>query len=429
MQFAKPKYLILYFLLGIFLDACKQKDEVFPSISIIQPTTGTIYNVYDTVFVSVEAMDETELRSVNVRLVDANFVSIGITVSVSINASNSEGSAELIITDKQLETGTYHVVATAFDGINESHAYQEIRIIELPRERRGIFFSTQGQFGQIWRLDSLFSTVDSWVSPMQDIGKLCVNSRLDRITVAGNVSRELQTFDLANTSILWFDEAVNVTQIQRFTDLLCFENTVYAAFYDKEIRSYSASGSLTMNVLTGNYRPEVLYADDIFLVAGMTLVGGNTNHIFVFNRLSRVLLWQQQLPMNVKAICQLENDEVMLFGNDGNQARVLHYDIGNNAYWEPRQLPEGRILDAVKLESQRFGIAHETGLYSYTYNPNYLNQIGSIQYQDICFDVDYGTLIGATGNTLNEIHTTNGQLLSIITASDSITSLDIHYTK
>ena len=429
MQFAKLRYLIIYLLLVVFLDACKPKDEVFPTISIIQPTIGTIYNVYDTVFVGVEAIDETELQSVNVRLVDANFVSISVTKSVSINASNSEGFAELIITDKQLETGTYHVVATAFDGINESHAYQEIRIFELPQKRRGIYFSTQGQFGQIWILDSLFSAVESWVNPMQDIGKLCVNSRFDRITVVGNISRELQTFDLANTSVLWFDDAVNVGQIQRFTDLLCFENTVYAAFFDKEIRSYSASGALTMNELTGNYRPEVLYADDIFLVAGMTLVGGNTNHIFVFNRLSRVLLWQQQLPMSVKAICKLENDDILLFGNDGNQARVLHYDIGNNAYWEPRQLPAGRILDVVKLESQRFGIAHETGLYSYTYNPNYLNQIGSIQYQDICFDVDYGTLIGATGNTLNEIHTTNGQVLNFVTASDSITSLDIHYTR
>jgi hypothetical protein len=133
--------------------------------------------------------------------------------------------------------------------------------------------------------------------------------------------------------------------------------------------------------------------------------------------------------MDIKAICALQNHEVLLFGNNSGQARVLHYDIGSNGYWEPRQLPNGILSDAVKMEGLNFAIAHEDGLYTYTYNPNFLNQIGMLSYQDICFDVDNATIVGASHNVLEEIYPINGAIINSFVQGDSITSIDIHYTR
>lgn len=430
MRFAiSKKYLTILVVSTLMIFSCKKKDETPPMVDFILPSEGAIYNVYDTVHTRFTASDETGLHHVFAQILDENFIPIAASETVNISSSTSQGSAELVIEDKLLETGSYYVLASASDGKNETREFREIRIIALPKKRRAIFASTQGQSDLIWKIDSLFQTGNQWLQPSQDILKLCVNSQQDRLTIIGNLSTGIRSFDISSTGIVWSDDAINVNQIQRYTDIFCFNSVIYCGLFDRELRSYSLNGSLTLNELTGNYRPETFYADETYLVVGMKLIGGNSHHIFVYHRQTNSLLWQQEIPMEIKAICALQNDEVLLFGNSGNQARVLHYDIGNNGYWEPRQLPVGKLSDAIKMEALNFAIAHESGLYTYTYNPNFLNQIGTLNYQDICFDVDNGTLVGAAQNLIEEIHPVNGSLINSFSQGDSITSIDIHYTR
>jgi hypothetical protein len=104
--------------------------------------------------------------------------------------------------------------------------------------------------------------------------------------------------------------------------------------------------------------------------------------------------------------------------------------VENNSYWEPRTLPLGKLLHAVKGDGQTYFLAHENGLYSYTYSPNYLNQIGAGDaYQQLCFDRADGLLIGATRNEVRVIAGVQGAVVATFAHSDSIVSLDIHYTK
>jgi hypothetical protein len=338
---------------------------------------------------------------------------------------------EIVIDDKLLPTADHYVLARASDGTNETNEYRKIRIVALPKKRRAIYYSTVDPSlnGSIWKVDSLFQSSQLWIQPGQDVLKLCVNSLKDRLSLVGNYSTGIFNYDIPNRAVVWSDNVFTVAQTERFKDLSCFENTTYTAIYDRQLRSYGINGSLTMNLETGDYRPEILFINDDFLAVEMNLVGGNEHFIFVYNRLTRILLWQLQLPMDLVSVCPYQSNEVFLFGNDGSQARVLLYDLSANAYWEPRQLPSGKVMDATQMDGAKYAIAHENGLYSYTYSPNYLNLISSgTVFQSVRFDVDNATLIATTQNVLNEI-STNGQVIHTIVASDSITSTDIHYTR
>ncbi len=400
-------------------------------VLILAPLEGTTYSVYDTVFVSIIAMDETELISVSAKLVDGNFIPIGASHVVNINPNTNGGTADLVIDDKLTETGDYYVVATAFDGTNEQREFRKIRIIGLPKERLAIYFSSSIGTGtdEVWKLDSLFQSPALWVQINQDMRKLCINSLDDRLTLIGNYSTGMKNYDLNSGAVVWSDDVFPVAQTQRYMDVICYGRNVFTAIYDREIRKYNLQGGLTLNQPTGIYRPETIHADDKYLVVEMELVGDNDHFLFVYNSITQALLWNLDVPMDVISMCPLHDDEVLLFGNEGGNAKVLHYDIGDNAYWEPRQLPVGRLLEAVKMDGLMFAIAHENGLYSYTYSPNYLNLIrGGIAYQYLCFDVDRGTVLGANNTTLEELGQ-SGQLLNTVVHSDSITSIDIHYTR
>lgn len=409
---------------------CKDKDEQFPSVFVSQPSNGTSYQVYDTVTVVYSATDETKLTSVIGQLLDQNQIPIGPQAIAEINGNSNSGSFQLPISDKLTPSGTYFVMVKAFDGTNEQREFVQIYINALPKKRRAIYAATHAQADAIiWRIDSLFQQTELWRSAGQDVLGLHVNSLEDKLSIVGNYSTNLRTYSLASSTVVWEDQTFPLSQTLRYTFIHGFENTVYCSLYDRELRGYNSSGSLILNRPTTDYRPEVIHANSTFLLVEMNMIGDDRHFIYVYNRSTQALLWQNEFPMDIIAICPLQQDEVLLFGNDNGQARVFHFDIATNGFWEPRQLPIGEILDAVKMEGSQFAISHEDGIYAYTYSPNYLNLIkpGNL-YQDICFDVDNGTIVAATSNMVEQL-TINGQNVGSISLSDSVVSVDIHYTR
>ncbi|MGB1317541.1 MAG: hypothetical protein ACPG5W_05020, partial [Flavobacteriales bacterium] len=385
MQFGKLLLLLTVLVMVVFLDACEKEDSIPPRVTFIEPNQGRLFNVLDTVVARFSVEEESRLEFVSANIVDASFVPIGPSTSVNFSEINFTASAEIVLENKLLETGDYHVLITASDGVNETREFREIRIVAIPKKRRAVYFSTASPSNQIWKLDSILQSGVQWLNPNQDIKQLCVNSLNDRLTFLGQFSTGINSIDLATNGVVWSDNTANVNQIPRYTTLYCFSNTVYVGLYDKELRSYNLNGTRTLSELTGNYRPESVYADDTYLVVEMQLIGDGSHHMFVYQRVTNVLLWQVEVPMNVESICQLQPDEVLLFGNENGEAKVLHYDIGSNGWWEPRSLPSGMLRDAVKTDAGKFAIAHESGLYSYTYNPNFLNMLTADNYQDIVF--------------------------------------------
>ena len=118
-----------------------------------------------------------------------------------------------------------------------------------------------------------------------------------------------------------------------------------------------------------------------------------------------------------------------MFGNDAGQAKVYHYDIGENSFWEPRQLPVGKVYDATRTEGVRVVFTHDDGVYTYTYSPNFLNLLRAVSaYRQVHFDVYNGAVLSASENILEEI-SQSGQLVSTVVLPDSIVSFDIHYTR
>ena len=426
MRFGLFLFLSVPIVLVLAISSCKDKDELPPDISILTPSEGTIYSVYDTVFTSFEISDETQLTQASVELVNSNF----IPVTPKTVVQNYNGSAALVIDDKLLETGDYYVLITALDGTNETREFRKIKVVALPKERRAIYVGTGAASGNatVWKIDSLFQQPSLWIQPGQDMFKLCVDSKYDQLTLAGFFSTGLRTYDINSRTLAWSDDVFSVSQTQRYMDLTCFNSSVFTTIYDREIRSYSQLGTLTMNIPTEEYRPEEIYTDGNYLLVDMNLVGDNRNILNVYNFLTRALIWQTEFQADIVSVCPLEGDEVLIFGNANDQAKVFHFDMGSNTWWEPRELPQGRVLKAVATEGNRFVISHDNGLYSYTYSPNYLNQIRAGYFQDVSFDTDNGTIIAANDNVL-EVMTPIGQTINTISLNDSIVSFDIHYTR
>jgi hypothetical protein len=416
---------VLFSVLG--WSACKKKDEVPPQVIIFSPNGGQYFNVYDTIQVSFQITDETELVSASVDVLNENF--IPVTAKTSIQ--NYTGTASVILDDKLLETGDYFLQVAANDGSNVTREFVEIRIVAIPKERRAIYVATSNGSGQdqLWRVDSLMQQYAMWLQPQQDVLKLCVNSRQDQMALVGRYSTGIRSYDLSFQNLNWIDNLFSVSQTQRFMDLACGTNSLYTTIYDREIRQYGSNGALIRNFETGDYRPESVAVGEDRLLVEEALVGDDLHILNVYYEPTNALLWEVNFEMDIVGITFLEDNVVLVFGNDATQARVFHYNMENNSFWEPRQLPIGMVHSAVSLEGGSVAFTHDNGVYAYTYSPNFLQLIRpGTGYRQLQYDADNGTVLSSSANMLEELSPT-GQLVNSIALPDSVVSFDIHYTR
>jgi hypothetical protein len=427
MRLRIPTVLVSAMAVFAVIPSCNKKDEIPPSITVTSPSNGAQYDVFDTIQVSFQIEDETELVSASAEVLNQDFYPI----TPKTNITNYIGSAQVILDDKLIESGEYFLVVNANDGNNDSREFVEIRVNAIPKVRRAVYVATSSSSGQdaVWQVDSLLQQYVSWSQPGQDVLKVCVNSAYDKLALIGRFSTGLKVYDLPLGSLDWLDDVFNVSQTERYQDLICNRSSFFASIYDREIRGYALSGALIKNFPTGDYRAEIMFQYENNLLAEMNLVGDDRHFLNVYYESTMALLNQVDFDMDIVAIVSLQGDEVLVFGNDAGQAQVYHYDIGENSFWEPRELPVGKVYNATGTEGARVAFTHDDGVYSYTYSPNYLNLLRSGSfYRQVHFDVDNGTVLSASESILEEISQT-GQLVNTVVLPDSIVSFDIHYTR
>lgn len=414
------------------MSACADKDAEPPTVEITVPVEYASFKVLDTLEVYYSATDDREIVSVTVKLVNTDLIPVAAQVQQTVGKPTHSGFAALPVTDRQLESGNYYVMVTATDGVNERSAFRLIRLEALPLARRAVYVSDSRANGQggLNRIDSLFSSITPLLLPGQDIGRVWVNSANDRITISGSRSSGMMQYGLSNLSMTWGASIPSQSNALAFHDMTGQGNDVFVSLFVRELRAYSNNGALILSRQYDYDRPHTLFADANHLFVELREVGGGQRRLQVLRRMNFSEKWIVSLPLHVVAICPRNASEVFIFGNDAGQGRVLLYDTGNNGYWEPRQLPEGPVLHAVQGDGQNWFIAHSTGLYHYTYNPNYLNLIrpGAV-YQRLRFDRADGLLLGARGNTLDVLTVNAGNLVATLAHTDSITDFHIHYTK
>jgi hypothetical protein len=424
---------IFLFVFALLVASCKDDDVEPPTVAVSAPQENEQFSVFDTIDVFFQAMDDQVVESVTVKLVDATFAPVSAQLSVVGGDRELNGHAALVITDRQLTTGSYFVLVTASDGTNDRSAYREVRIVELPFERRAVFVTTSSAsgMGSVFRLDSLFSYMSMFVATGQDIGRSYVDSERDRLTICGSANGGMVHYDLALGGVRWSASAPQQSSSATYHDMVGYDGSIFVSLFDREFRGYTSEGALIVNKLTESDRPFTLFANEAHLLVERRQVGGSIGRLFVYRNGNFSLKHELNLSsMQVVAFCERTADEVFIFGNLNGQAKLWLYDMENNAYWEPRQLPEGRLLHAVKGEGQTYYLAHETGLYHYTFSPNYLNTIRSgVVYQRLVFDRADGYLFAASGHDFDVIAGQQGAVVSTFALADSITSMDVHYTK
>ncbi|MFT5054350.1 MAG: outer membrane protein assembly factor BamB [Granulosicoccus sp.] len=418
--------------LGLFslcINSCSDEDEQRPEIRVTFPSAGAYFEVLDTIRVGLEITDDRDLEYVEVKLLDENArLSSSVATEFPSGAVYS-GIMEITTSDKYLQSGSYIINIKIFDGTNERFEFIRVSLGALPKNRKSLEVITGEGNVSAYSVDSLGQVSLRALLP-HDAGSFCIDNRHDQGFVIGNVDGEISSLDLENGGIVWENSWSNQPPAPAFLAVTCDNGDVLISGYDHIILGYNQNGDLILNKeTTAAYRPQELIVVKEHLLVEQVQSGTNNHFMFWYNRESMAIQSNVSVPIDVVAITPLNEESVLIFGNDNGQARVFQYSYFENVIWEPRTLEPGSVIDAVKSNGNTYFIAQSDGIYAYTFLPNFLNFIvPSVVSTGLKFDTDRGVLLSSSSNMIQE-YTTAGTLITTHQFSEDVVSFDFHYTK
>ena len=129
------KYLV--YIVGIFLvfQGCVKEDDVLPpNVTFQLPLENSVFNVPDTIQVRANINSEHLIESVDVRIVDQNYVPRSETTQVNPNSTSYELNKFVIVNDKYLESDNYFIEIIARASGETKRKYLQIVLNEYPLE-------------------------------------------------------------------------------------------------------------------------------------------------------------------------------------------------------------------------------------------------------------------------------------------------------
>lgn len=419
----------LFVFLVCLLSCKKDEDAQFPQVDILLPNALSVHQVLQPVSFKVSASDETNLESITVYLLDESLRNAATPVSIQCDENSMIFEGFLLPDDIHLASGIYFIKAVASDGTNEKVVYREIYLNEVPLTLKKTILLTRPSASSI-QLDSLNGTLlQSFYTHNSDFSSFSIDSWNQSLVFAGSLTGNLEVKE-ANYYTPRFTVSNTGSGANTFFLYTAVSGSrIFVSDRSGKIKSYEKTAQPGNIIDLGNYFAENFCMNETDLFSASVYNSGSARSIQKYNLQSGVLQQGTPSTLEVKKMFFKNADDLILFGNDGGNGKILFYDIASNSLSEPLIFGGGIIYDACLQSNGYFLVACSGGIYQInsfsltqsaviTGNPAHHINIEKIS-GNIYFS-DAGQLF---------IYTSGYNLLSSATASDSIVAIDFLYNK
>ncbi|MBP7450646.1 MAG: hypothetical protein KA817_11445 [Flavobacteriales bacterium] len=398
------RYAACLWLLACVPGCRKEVDDEAPTVRILSPAPGSIVQVPATVTVTVAVNDERSLSSLVVSIADADGVPVAPSVLHVPSGRSQTVELELSITDEQITSGTYQLIARASDGTNDARAYSALTVLEASLRTKGVLIAPRKGVAPatIMELDD-DGNVNEWGS-LPDMGELSVIGH--SVFATGSIIAPLQRRE--HEGVVWTMLAPNGTQVSSeapFFHGLRVDPTdgrTYVGQVDGIIRGYSATGDAVFNgmSLPGHQSRTTVVLDDRLMSAALRTSDGQWS-LVGHSLIGGEVLNDIPLDLAPVRLVALGNDRVLVFGQDGNGTRILSLHVLIGGPIEHAQLASVQLRDVVTSPANDHFLALSNGIMRYRHSTFTLEPVRTdIDAHALAWDPVNGVLYAAAGNSL-----------------------------
>ena len=394
-----PLYLSVFVLL--VFQSCT-KDTIEPVIEIITPQAGSDYGIDDPIKITAKVRDNSNIEYIEVQLVDEDLLSAQAQKRIDVGSQSYDLDFSYTITNEEIETGVHYLRISAFDGVNTQNDYIEIQVDGTPLKRLGFIItskpsSDQVEIGEI-NLQGNYTQMTVY-NNRDHIGSV-VNSKYQSVQIIGEYTGDFVSINTVNNSEDW-----NIPIIgggtPYFTSINHYEGLTYVGHYDGQLKGYNENGSVEMFANgSDNFYFVNCFLHNGFIISQENDINSSAKRLTTYYSTGFEYQWDG-LSIDIEDYGSISNDEIILFGNENGQGKILVYSMSGGSFWEPKSVPFGEIFSTEQIDDDTFIIGHESGLLVYNYSQSSISTFSTeTNIESMYYDELYEQLIIADFNAV-----------------------------
>lgn len=399
-----PQLLVVILLTYSVLTSCnKTEDEQFPVITFITPSENSIHNVLDTIHVEVNISDNVQILSVEICLVDENFVPVLKSFYPIVQKNPMVLVFDYPLDEYFLESGNYNILIKVGDGVQFKHKYQSIRVNAVPKSLNGLALAYSMSGNNIVSiLDSNFSFEHILETQLIPFNNMAVFPFHNCLAYIFNDKDQLESWDYNQKQRIWtYDNSMNPSG--RLYKVVSNSNSFFTFSDDGFIRSFNFQGKQKLVIHDVGYIPnELVVFQNYFLTISKSINSPIVNSIRVYHSATGSLMQQYSLDFEPTSLFPIDDNKFLVAGNTNFGGQIREYDLINNTIWKPIDLGGEFLNEIVRISNTNFIIKMDNDIKSFNLNTYSLNTLSqNSQIKNLVFEELNNYLIGSEGSTLS----------------------------
>jgi hypothetical protein len=365
---------LLVGLVSLLFSSCRRKDEEAPVLSIsILGETAIQYG--ENIVFAITAMDNEKLVSLNVLIQSSSGNTLLEAKNYDVQGASDYSVEDLILHNgRYIETGYYLLKAIVSDGENETVAFQEIYLYQLP-ESVLRYYVLQSEDSGTTRVDSIrLDGTQNFVENLSiDLDVAQCNPFEGTLVTGGREFEGINTWEALDFLLLNNVTTPSSYSPDYFNSMVYDELTFshYISSKDGLIRNIRGNGTVKQTIQTAPFIPEGMCVSEDYVIAIEHNLTQTENRISVYNRATGTYLQSAVVEFVPKVILKSANDDLnfWVLGNENNTAISKVFSLSNNQVFDPNGIlelgEESPILSAIVMPDGRPLVSQENGTYLY----------------------------------------------------------------
>lgn len=413
----------------------RETEEVYPEVKFLYPPANTAYDVLDTVEIRLLVNYPKPEISMKISLLNDALTPAMNPLVISNFNTGIETTLYFVISNGQLVTGSYQLMAEAREGEIYTRDYRQIFIHEIERVLTNIVVVEQTgvNLHQIHRFDAAMQNRTE-VSFPGDYAASDVSSSSRQIFIAGIHFGDLTAFNADSLTVNWTSPIISNPVQPYFTCLQQFGNHVFAGLWEGYTARWNLSGQkgVSTEITPGTFS-YLLFATGKYLISASRQKSNHLLHTLeVFYIDAGGLLVTVQSDISPVIFTEPESGLVLILGNNqaGNAyARTFNPANGMlGAPYQPFDLPAKPMIAALAISPKLILIAFDDQISVYEYQKALtslitLADVKAMRYEEISRTI----WIVAAENVL--VYNLNGSLLNDYHVGGELKNLHLLYNR
>lgn len=377
-------FVFLLFVITLFgLSSCQKSEQLTEAdIELISPSRNTLIYLPDTLQIKFKIKSEDEIESVDISIVNSNYISLFGTNTVSVRQYGEEIETIILLEPLQnFDDAPYYIRITARFPNGKSNFYFNIQLANKSLAYKGFFLFLRPGINQthVNFYDQNMNDTDYFSCSGEYLDSE-ISSFYQTFHLLTEIPASLKSYAIDNQQVNW--EKVPDFPNPKFTEIQIYEDIVYAGMESGKIVGYaqlSGQQKLITEVLVDSIPGKIHVLDDFIIGDYQSRLNGERT-LVTFYKITGEKKQRHPIDIQIVSFVKLEDpNKVLIIGNENNRGVLGLYNAVDNIFDDLQQIEEGTIKDVYELDNGAILLLIENMIYLHHYKQNITTEIISFQ--------------------------------------------------